>query len=251
MRHFSNTARESSEQHVELGVSRCNRYYHDFMVYFRWFEQFDPFDTSDNRLGSLYSGLAAKDGDGINCDDAELVGNAIQETLNNLSYTESTVSTNQKIKTLIVLTKGVKEQLRTFLQKENEDTLTTVSVSRCTGVKLPELTIKKFNGDLVNWKNFLESFEAAVDIKESLSNVENFTYLKGYLSESAQQSIEWFSLTNNNYTQAMILLKERYGNPQLIVSSHMNALIKLERINGSNVKDLRQLYDKSKATHVL
>ena len=167
----------------------------------------------------------------------ELIINKIEEEVELEKDEEESLIFDLKIK------RG-KEQLRTFLQKHNEDTLTTVSVSRYTGVKLPKLTIKKFNGDPVNWKNFIQSFEAAVDSKESLSNVEKFTYLKGYLSDSALQSIEGFPLTNDNYTQAMILLKERYGNPQLIVSSHMNALIKLERINGSNVKDLRQLYDK-------
>ena len=59
-------------------------------------------------MRSLSSGLAAKDDDGINCDEAELVGHAIQETLDNLPYTESTISTNKKIKSLIVLTRGVK-----------------------------------------------------------------------------------------------------------------------------------------------
>ena len=41
MRQITNTARQSSEQHVELGVSRRNKDYRDFMMYFRWLEQFD------------------------------------------------------------------------------------------------------------------------------------------------------------------------------------------------------------------
>ena len=140
--------------------------------------------------------------------------------------------------------KRCKERLRVFLQKHSEDSLTTVSVSRETGVKLPKLTIKSFNGDPVNWKNFIESFEAAVDSKDSLSNVEQFTYLKGYLSNLALQCIEGFPLTNENYTEALKLLKERYGNPQLIISSHMNSLIKLDNVANAGVKDLRHLYDK-------
>ena len=72
-------------------MSRCKKDYLDFMVYFHWLEQFDPFDTSDSRLRSFSSGLAVKGVDGINCDEAELVGHAIQETLENLPYTESTI----------------------------------------------------------------------------------------------------------------------------------------------------------------
>ena len=40
-------------------------------------------------------------------------------------------------------------------------------------------------------------------------------------------------------------MKERYGNPQLIISCHKNNLIKLNKVNGANVKELRDLYDKT------
>ena len=40
------------------------------------------------------------------------------------------------------------------------------------------------------------------------------------------------------------LLERRYGNPQIIVSSHMNALIKLPKISRVNDESLRELYDK-------
>ena len=141
--------------------------------------------------------------------------------------------------------KNREEKLRLFLQKTAEDTLTaTSSVNRATGVKLPKLTLQSFDGDAINWKSFIESFDAAVDSKEHLSNIEKFTYLKGYLKNSALQCIEGFPLTNENYTEAMRVLKERYGNPQLIVSSHMNNLLKLEKVNSSNVYQLRALYDR-------
>ena len=39
-------------------------------------------------------------------------------------------------------------------------------------------------------------------------------------------------------------MKEICGNPQLIISCHMNNLIKLDEVNGANVKELRDLRDK-------
>ena len=49
----------------------------------------------------------------------------------------------------------------------------------------------------------------------------------------------------DNYEKARDILVERYGNVQLIVSGHMNALIKLNKIiNNTNAKELRELYDK-------
>ena len=138
------------------------------------------------------------------------------------------------------------EKLRTYLQKQREETLSTTSNSSKTGVKLPKLVLKAFDGDALEWKPFIESFEAAVNVNDSLSAVEKFTYLKGYLQGNALQSINGFPLTNENYVEAINMLKERYGNPQLIISSHMNNLIKLERVGNSDVNQLRILYDKIK-----
>ena len=125
-----------------------------------------------------------------------------------------------------------------------ENTFSHSKSNRETGVKLPKLVIKVFNGDATEWKPFIDSFEAAVHTKENLSSVEKFTYLKGYLSGTALQAIEGFPLTSENYTEALKLLNNRYGNPQLVISSHMNNLIKLDKVSGANVKELRHLYDK-------
>ena len=42
------------------------------------------------------------------------------------------------------------------------------------------------------------------------------------------------------------MLKEKYGNPQIITFCHINNLIDLEAVSGSNVKDLRDLFSKIK-----
>ena len=53
-----------------------------------------------------------------------------------------------------------------------------------------------------------------------------------------------FPLSHKNYEEAVKLLKERYGNKQLIISTHMNNLIKLVKIISYNVTIFRHLYDK-------
>ena len=116
--------------------------------------------------------------------------------------------------------------------------------SQSRGVKLPKISIQKFDGDIASWNSFIETFEAAVDSKDNLTSVEKFTYLKGYLSGSALQCIEGFPLSHDNYSEALKLLKERFGNIQVIISTHMNKLINLERVTSCNVIQLRQLYDK-------
>ena len=61
---------------------------------------------------------------------------------------------------------------------------------------------------------------------------------------SALEAINGLTLTSDNYVQAKELLKRRFGNSQLIISSHMNNLISLNKIINTNVKELRILYDK-------
>ena len=67
--------------------------------------------------------------------------------------------------------------------------------------------------------------------------------MKTYLDKSALQATEGFPLTNENYTAAWQLLDERYGNEQLIISCHMNNLIKLDPIIQPSLKEMRKLHD--------
>ena len=129
--------------------------------------------------------------------------------------------------------------------KSDEETTRTESRNR-TGVKLPKFEIKRFSGDSLEWETFKETFETAIEHNKNLKKIEKFTYLCGYLEGTALQAIDGFQLTNDNYSNAWNLLKERYGNPQLITSCHINSLIELEAVSRSNVKDLRDLFDKIK-----
>ena len=110
--------------------------------------------------------------------------------------------------------------------------------------KLPKIDIQKFNGNALNWRTFIESFDAMVHARSDISNIERFAYLRGFLVGNALQTIEGMPLTSDNYVKAKELLEKRYGNQQLIVSSHMNALLKIDCVSNSNVRELRKLHDK-------
>ena len=114
-----------------------------------------------------------------------------------------------------------------------------------TEVKLPKFMLTKFTGDSLEWKTFQETYKAAIRQNESLSEVEKFTYFRGYLQGTTFQAIEIPTHKWKCEKLAWKLLKERYGNPQLIISCHKNNLIKLNKVNGANVKELRDLYDKT------
>ena len=150
-------------------------------------------------------------------------------------YLKNSTAFNMKLK-------KSKWKLQKFLQYHPESSI-PIEIKRDTrrndGVKLPKIVLRKFSGDPLDWKSFKETFEAAVHG----SDREKFTYLKTYLDKSALQAIEGFPLTNENYTAAWQLLDERYGNEQLIISCHMNNLIKLDSIIQLSVKEMRKLHD--------
>ena len=103
--------------------------------------------------------------------------------------------------------------------------------------KLPKLDIETFNGDYTKWQTFWDNFSCAIDSNESLSNVQKMTYLKNLLKNDAADIIAGLPLTNDNYTTAIKLMKNRYGNKQLLISAHMKKLLKIEN------DDIRAIYD--------
>ena len=82
------------------------------------------------------------------------------------------------------------------VEKRKDDDSVSTLTCRKTTVKLPKISIKKFSGNPIEWQQFNETFKATVDQNESLSNIEKFTYLKGYVEGSASKCIEGIHLSN-------------------------------------------------------
>ena len=74
----------------------------------------------------------------------------------------------------------------------------------------------------------------AIRNRADLSNVERFTYLQSLLKGE--------SVTSN---KGLVITDEKFGNKQLIVNSHMEALVGVPGVYDSDdTKGLRELYDK-------
>ena len=125
---------------------------------------------------------------------------------------------------------------------------TVSSATPGTRVKLPELTIKRFNGDLTKWCTFWDMFESSIHNNPALSSVDKFNYLLSLLESSAAEAVSGLALTAANYDEAVATLKKRFGNKQLIVSRHMDVLMNLEAvISQHNTRGLRRLFDSVEA----
>ena len=115
-------------------------------------------------------------------------------------------------------------------------------------VKLPKLTIKRFNGDLTKWVTFWDSFNSSIHTNPTLSSVDKFNYLTSLLESAAAKAIAGLTLTAANYDEAIATLKKRFGNPQLIINRHMKALLNVSAVSSHHdVKGLRRLHDSVEA----
>ena len=52
------------------------------------------------------------------------------------------------------------------------------------------------------------------------------------------------TLTNANYNSAVELLKERFGKPQIIISAHIDEILKIQASTDGRLPSLRYVYDK-------
>ena len=110
-------------------------------------------------------------------------------------------------------------------------------------VRLSKLNIKTFTGKSTERPTYIETFEAAIDKNETIGNVQKFQYFKGYLSGQAEKCIDNLLLTNDNYVEALNLLKEGFGNTQLIINAHVSILMKTSVVEEGNVHRLRNFLD--------
>ncbi|CAF1104794.1 unnamed protein product [Didymodactylos carnosus] len=111
-----------------------------------------------------------------------------------------------------------------------------------TNVKLPRLDLIKFNGDVMKWQEFWDSFSSAVHDNRSLQPVEKMNYLKAQLDGEAKNAIMGLALTNETYDIAVRLLKERFGQTQTVINAHYSALMDLAPAPDQTYK-LRRVVD--------
>ncbi|CAB3989185.1 Hypothetical predicted protein [Paramuricea clavata] len=111
-------------------------------------------------------------------------------------------------------------------------------------VRLPKLNLKHFKGDPIKFQAFWDSFETTIHNNEDVSDVNKMSYLVSLLEGPAYSAVAGLSLTSANYKTEVDTLKERFGCEEVVISAHMDALLKLPGANtNSDTKKLRGIYD--------
>ena len=118
------------------------------------------------------------------------------------------------------------------------------SADHTTKVKLPKLSLKRFNGEVTKWSTFWDAFDSSINGNPGLSDIDKFIYLKSLLEGTASEAVSGLKLTAANYAEAVSILRKRFGNKQQIISKHMGNLLDIDSITSQhNLKGLRHLYD--------
>ena len=113
--------------------------------------------------------------------------------------------------------------------------------SRC---RLPKFELPVFKGDPLSWQGFWDQFSTSIHENEDITDIDRFNYLKRYLGGQALETISGLSLSKENYNHAIGTLRERFGNPQVLISSHMDRLINMSKVSNKNdTFSLRKLYN--------
>ena len=61
-------------------------------------------------------------------------------------------------------------------------------------VRLPKMELKKFNGDPMNCRKFIEYFETTIDKNTQISNIEKMNYLTTHLEGEAEAALKGLKL---------------------------------------------------------
>ena len=104
-------------------------------------------------------------------------------------------------------------------------------------LKLPKLDLPHFDGKVLKWESFWQSFECAVDESE-LPEVQKLTYLRSLLSGEAKQCVEGLPLKADSYSASCELLKKRFGRKELVIFSHIQELLNITSTTGGKLKEL-------------
>ena len=94
-----------------------------------------------------------------------------------------------------------------------------------TGVKLPKISVPRFDGNIMNWTSFWEQFEVSIQKKENLEDVEKLALPEECLEGWIRQS--WSSKDCRKWQEIMPkpwnALQESYDQHRLIHQAHVRA----------------------------
>lgn len=141
------------------------------------------------------------------------------------------------------LTAALSDQLREQ-QKQTTSIVKTLE-GVAAAMNAPKLEVEQFSGGLEeDYVMFRDSFQAAYDQQNGLTDVQRFAELRRVLGGSAKRALEQLSCSGGAYKEAWDILDKHYGDATQIVN---RATMKLQAtqpvMDDRQSKNLRKLHD--------
>lgn len=111
-------------------------------------------------------------------------------------------------------------------------------------VRLPDIKLPVFAGNLDQWLNFHDLFVSLVHSSNELSSIQKFYYLRSSLSGDALKLVQTIALSANNYLVAWNLLLDHYQNPVRLKQSYVDSLFEFPSVKRESATELHSLVEK-------
>ena len=176
----------------------------------------------------------------------ELVDIKVSEQRSPTDNSSSVTVTEDKFDQVIQMTTQMQQVIHGQQQLQQQQQQQQISIGQLTtsksaSVRLPILEIPSFSGNNLKWTEFWDTFKASVHKNTSISDIEKLNYLLSKLSGKTNHSVSGILLSNENYSVATDLLKERHGDSQTVINTHY---VDLNLRSAQNtLRGLRSLYD--------
>ncbi|VDI29698.1 Hypothetical predicted protein [Mytilus galloprovincialis] len=156
------------------------------------------------------------------------------------------VKENEFSSQIVELQREMKDIMQSQIKQQHEifkkQSINEKENSTCS-IKLPKLDLPFFNGEKIKWMEFWDSFQSSVHSNTKLTDIEKFNYLWSKLQGEAKRAVSGLTLSSDNYSLAINILAERFGNKQDVIDIHYNQLINLPTPS-NKISSLRDFIDK-------
>lgn len=119
------------------------------------------------------------------------------------------------------------------LRKTTPQTSTPTANPPMARTKLPSIEIPPFTGKYSDFLQFMNIFHSVIHNNSSLDNVQKLYYLRNFLKNEPLDLIKNLPISEESYSEAIEIIKDRYENSGLIVNDHVMQLLDINPIKSS------------------
>lgn len=106
---------------------------------------------------------------------------------------------------------------------------------------LPVIPLPTFDRKIINWRAFIDAFDALIHINAELNEVQKLIYLKQSLKNEPHELINSLDTVCANYPIARELLTKKYDNTRKIINDHVIQILNLPSTQKESSSTLNEL----------